>query len=196
VWVVKLGGSLASGAHLGNWLRELAAHGRGRAVLVPGGGPFADAVRASQQRWRFSDLHAHRMAILAMRQFGLMLAGIEPALTEAPSVAAVKRVLRDDGIPVWLPDPDELDAAGILPSWDITSDSLAAWLAGALGAPGLLLVKSRRVEPDAPLEHLIRESVVDSALPGFLRRAGCTPRVMHAEDSARLEAILAKPLSS
>lgn len=190
--IVKLGGSLTSGPHLKDWLAALAEHGPGRVALVPGGGPFADAVRASQHVWDFSAVHAHRMALLAMRQFGLMLCGLEATLTEASSVAAVMRTLAEGGLPVWLPDAEELDAAGVPPSWDITSDSLAAWLAGALGASELLLVKSCRVAADAPLEQLVGDGIVDSALPRFLRRAACAVRLVQAEDSARLAGFLAR----
>jgi aspartokinase-like uncharacterized kinase len=194
--IVKLGGSLARGPYLKDWLAALAEHGRGRVALVPGGGPFADAVRESQQCWDFSDVYAHRMALLAMRQFGLMLCGLEAALIDAPSVAAVRRTLAEGGLPVWLPDAEELDSAGVPPSWDITSDSLAAWLAGALDAPELLLVKSCRGAADAPLEQLVGDGIVDPALPLFLRRAACAVRIVQAEDPARLAELLAEELPS
>ena len=42
--VVKLGGSHAFATHLRAWLDALAQAG-GNVVVVPGGGPFADAVR-------------------------------------------------------------------------------------------------------------------------------------------------------
>ena len=49
-------------------------------VIVPGGGPFADAVRALQPALGMGELVAHRMAILAMQQFGLALQALEPRL--------------------------------------------------------------------------------------------------------------------
>ena len=48
----------------------------------------------------------------------------------------------EDRTPVWL--PSTCGHPGVrqsLPSWDVTSDSLAAWLAGKLGADALLLIK-------------------------------------------------------
>ena len=76
MWVVKLGGSLARSEALRGWLAVLARAGRGRAVVVPGGGRYADAVRAEQQRWGFDDSTAHSMALLAMDQYGHQLAAI------------------------------------------------------------------------------------------------------------------------
>src|SRR3546814_1733087 len=92
LWVVKLGGSLAGGPELTGWLDALAAGG-GSIVLVPGGGPFADAVRTMQRRWSFGDATAHHLALLAMEQYGLMLAGLQPVLRPAASRAANLRRL-------------------------------------------------------------------------------------------------------
>ncbi len=70
--VVKLGGSLADSAQLPRLLRELAR--LPDLVIAPGGGPFADAVRRAQKERGFDDAAAHDMALLAMAQFGRMLA--------------------------------------------------------------------------------------------------------------------------
>ncbi len=70
--VVKLGGSLAASAHLPRLLQELAR--LPDLVIAPGGGPFADAVRRAQTERGFDDAAAHDMALLAMAQFGRMLA--------------------------------------------------------------------------------------------------------------------------
>ena len=76
MWVVKLGGSLQSFPGLRDWVRLIAEQGGGRVVLVPGGGQFADAVRAAQRTAGFDDRTAHGMALFAMEQYGLMLAAL------------------------------------------------------------------------------------------------------------------------
>lgn len=141
--VVKLGGSHAGSAALRPWLRAVAT-AAGRVVLVPGGGPFADAVRAAQARLGFDDATAHAMALLAMGQFALLLASLEPALVLAESPTAIAGALAERRVPVWTPPPSLGPADGVPASWDVTSDSLALLLAGWLGAPALLLVKQRR----------------------------------------------------
>ena len=73
VTIVKLGGSLARTPHCAAWLDTLAAWG-GPLILVPGGGPFADCVRVAQAAIGFDDAAAHRMALLAMEQFAIVLA--------------------------------------------------------------------------------------------------------------------------
>lgn len=141
MWVVKLGGSLSFTSNLKQWLESLREYGKGKVVLVPGGGRFADQVREYQRYWAFDDKLAHRMAILAMHQTGLLFLGIEPSL-KLSRTGEIKRILSQHKIPVWLPDVKELDRDGVPASWEITSDSLAAWLAGKLGAERLVLVKS------------------------------------------------------
>src|SRR5262245_16671636 len=100
--VVKLGGSLAFSDALRPWLKALAGCA-GHVVVVPGGGPFADAVRVAQPKMGFDDRAAHHMALIAMEQYGRALVGLGENLILAGSVAAIERALRDGRVPVWAP---------------------------------------------------------------------------------------------
>src|SRR6476646_6107739 len=95
ITVVKLGGSQARSSHLASWLDVLSRCG-GRAVIVAGGGPFADAVRTTQPAMGFDDRAAHHMALLAMEQYAVALASLQPRFTLAASVAAIRHALRAD----------------------------------------------------------------------------------------------------
>jgi aspartokinase-like uncharacterized kinase len=148
--VVKVGGGLAAipgalGAACAA-VTDLAR--RHRVVVVPGGGPFADAVREFDRREGLGDDAAHWMAILATDQYAHLLAqrieravlveergGIGPAVGAGrPAVLAPYRWMR---------------SADVLPhSWDATSDSVAAFIAGALDAEHLVLVKPRDGRPE------------------------------------------------
>jgi aspartokinase-like uncharacterized kinase len=183
VTVVKLGGSHAFAPHLQEWLAALAECG-GRVVLVPGGGPFADAVRTAQPRMGFGDRAAHHMALLAMEQFGCSLASFGPPYAPAASEAAMRRLLARRQVPVWMPSRMALAAADIPASWDVTSDSLAAWLAGRIGAKRVLLVKAAEAAA-APLSagELIAGGVVDPAFARFLAASGVQASVTGPADS-------------
>jgi 5-(aminomethyl)-3-furanmethanol phosphate kinase len=171
LWIVKLGGSLAHSPQLRRWLAVLAGAG-GAVVIVPGGGPFADQVRALQKRRRFDDATAHHMALLAMEQYGRMLAGFQQGLCAAASRAEIARARRAGLTAVWMPTRMALADPAIPASWDITSDSLAAWLARKLRADRLVLVKSvATAESSVPAAVLARRGVVDPAFPGYLARA-------------------------
>ena len=144
-WVVKLGGSFGMAETLPYWLEALAGC---RVVVAPGGGLFADTVRTAQRRWGFADRLAHRLAIIAMRQYGLMLHGLCPRLETADAIDALAAGL-PQGAAVWLPGEEILEDTRIEASWRVTSDSLAAWLADRIGAERLLLIKSATPPPGA-----------------------------------------------
>jgi dihydroneopterin aldolase len=121
----------------------------------------------------FDDRAAHEMALLAMEQYGCALVSLGKGLTLAASAIAIRRVLRAGGVPVWSATAMVRAAEDIPCSWEVTSDSLAAWLAGKIGAPRVLLVK--HVEPPAgPLRaaDLVADGVVDPAFTRFLRASG------------------------
>lgn len=172
MWVVKLGGSLASTRALLDWLDVLGKPSECGVVIVPGGGAFADQVRKVQRTWRFNDIAAHRMAILAMRQYGLMLNALCPQIAVTDDIETLSACRRKSPAVIWLPDPRPLEQAGIPSSWDVTSDSIAAWLAGRLEATHLGLVKSLAVDSaEVNVNDMAEKEIVDRAFPGFLRAA-------------------------
>ena len=85
MWVIKLGGSLLGSPELLKWLEVLTRYGDGKIVIVPGGGIFADAVRESQKLSNSSDAVAHKMAVMAMDQYAVLMTGLNPALVTAES---------------------------------------------------------------------------------------------------------------
>ena len=125
---------------MGEWIAALALSSL-PLVVVPGGGPFADQVRDAQKRMDFSDNAAHAMAILAMDQFGYVILDRHERLAPARSLEEIEQAVEAGKIPVWLPSALAIFVPDIRASWDITSDSLAAWLAGKLAADALLLIK-------------------------------------------------------
>jgi aspartokinase-like uncharacterized kinase len=170
--VVKLGGSLAEAGSLRAWLDPLIENGAGRCVVVPGGGIFADAVRTGQTAFRFSDGAAHRMALLAMEQYALLLADLAPMLRPCASEGEIAAALASRAVALWRPCAMVEADPGVAASWEVTSDSLAAWLARRLGAAKLVLVKSARLPP-RPHDPaaLARLGIVDAAFPAYMREA-------------------------
>jgi dihydroneopterin aldolase len=187
MWVIKLGGSLARSPLLPSWLDTLADHGGGRVVVVPGGGPFADLVRAEQLRMGFDDDAAHWMAILAMEQYGFMLAASRPRFRVAALRAELDDVLIRGLVPVWLAYPMVVRDTGLPRTWDVSADSLALWLARELGADTLLLVKSVAVRGErADIGALVRAKVVDAHFPRLARGYAGALRILGPDASATL----------
>lgn len=167
--VVKLGGSLAHSGALIKCLDAIEQKYQGGAVvIVPGGGAFADQVRIAQNHWQFDDKTAHAMALLAMQQMALMLKGLKPDFAIAGSISTIQEQLSQQKVVIWSPDIIELDNAGIQATWDITSDSLAAWLAKALSAKELMLVKSANINSSFSIRELAEQNIVDKAFCDFL----------------------------
>jgi aspartokinase-like uncharacterized kinase len=180
--VVKVGGGLDRGAGddalraLCTVLGELGKHHA--LLVVPGGAGFADAVREADRRFGLRAATSHRMAILGMEQFGWLLSDLIPGAERCGELARAV-----SGRPtVLLPARLALDA---LPaSWEVTSDSIAAWVAGQVGADRLVLVKEvdglfaawpARGHPLARLTvaelAALRPGGVDAYLPTALERA-------------------------
>jgi 5-(aminomethyl)-3-furanmethanol phosphate kinase len=160
--VVKVGGGLARDpAALRAWCAQLAECGTRHALLVvPGGGAFADAVRAHDRRFGLPDETAHWMAILAMDQFGWALADLVPGALLRVDLAPV----RPGAVAILLPYALLRERDPLPASWDVTADSIAAWVAGAAGARRLVLVKAAAGRDPA--------EVTDPHLPAALREAG------------------------
>ncbi len=169
IWVVKIGGSLLGSPELERWLEIFAKFSDGNIVIVPGGGLFADAVRDAQKLSKMSDASAHRLAVLAMDQYGLLMASMNPELAIARSEMEIdERTWQHRGI-VWLPSQMVLADDSIPQSWDVTSDSIAAWLAEKLGAQHLVLVKSDKPdESELCLRMRTKNGRVDRAFSDFV----------------------------
>ena len=191
--IVKFGGSHIGGPHIKPWLSAI-ANKAGAIVIVPGGGPFAEVVRSAQASLGYDDGAAHRMALMAMAQFGRALENLNPALRLAASRSAMWRALKDGKVPVW--SPEAMSTAAALPeTWALTSDSLSAWLAGELGARNLLLVKHSRHEGAAvDVRRLVAEGVVDSLFPRYLKESGVRAWLAAPAESARLAEGLRRPI--
>ncbi len=152
--VVKLGGSLAEGdanpQRLMTTLVRLAR--RHRLLVVPGGGEFAETVRGAFARLHLSEGAAHRMALLAMDQYGLLLTDLTPGSTAVTSLAEARAVVAAGRLPVLLPSAAIWAADPLENSWRVTGDAIAAWVAGVVGAR--LLVMAKAVDTNGSLSAL------------------------------------------
>jgi aspartokinase-like uncharacterized kinase len=175
--IIKLGGSLlAKGRELVQLLREYAERTAHQLVIVPGGGPFADAIRNIANLEGVSDEAAHWMAVLAMHQYGLFLADGDPAV---PTIEHLEEVPAAGPLCIILP-LNILKADDTLPhSWDVTADTIAAFIAAKLGERSFIKVTDvdgmldengvviERIRPRELIEQGHR-GCIDAALPRFL----------------------------
>ena len=162
--VIKLGGSLTQSGQLIACLNHIADSAAQQTVIVPGGGEFANQVRLAQQQWAFNDYAAHHMAILAMQQMALLLNALQPDWRLLNSLDALAR---HHSISIWFPEIALLNQQAIPASWAITSDSLAAWLAGKLSATTLELIKSAPCPANTSLKAFVEQGILDTAFLNY-----------------------------
>lgn len=141
--LIKVGGSLYHQPELravaAAWAKLAKVY---RLLLLPGGGPFADQVRAAAARFHLSDSAAHWMAILAMDQYAYLLADLTPQATLVRDLAAAAATCAAGGLAILAPSALLLQSDPLPHSWHTTSDSIAAWLAQYSRIRLLILLKS------------------------------------------------------
>ena len=180
--VVKVGGGLLGKAGAFELVIEaLTAFRRGRRIVVlPGGGPFADAVRQMFKRANIGEDAAHWMAVLGMDQYAHALAARLPESALVDGEGGIAAAVQAARLPVLAPYR-WLRAADPLPhSWEVTSDSIAAWLAGQVGARRVVLIKPAPADP---------AKLVDSFFLRTLPR-GVEHLVVTADDLGQLDVAL------
>jgi aspartokinase-like uncharacterized kinase len=185
--VVKIGGGLLRADGLDGLRRacaevtEIAA--RRPVLVVPGGGPFADAVRAVDTELGLSDEVAHALALRAMDQLGVLLAEL------LPGAELLTRLIPPRALGLLMAAPAFADRPDVPESWAVTSDSLAVLAAAAIGADEAVLLKpvaglmARWPSDEPPMSALTGSELhalqargggraVDPYLPEAVRRTG------------------------
>ena len=168
MWIVKLGGSLIGSPALKAWLDKLVQFGDGKVVIVPGGGLFADAVRNAQSKTGVDDETAHQMALVAMDQYASLMTGLNPKLALASSELEIAECGWQHRAIVWKPSAMVLAEECLPKTWDLTSDSLAAWLAAKLNAEHLLVVKSVASQVGFGIEDLEANGMLDACFSSYV----------------------------
>ena len=187
--VVKVGGSLGRRrTPLRGIVRRLAALARRRRVLVvPGGGVFADLVRSERKRLGLGAEAAHRMALRATDQYGLLLASLHPRAAPVTGIEAARRVAASGRLAILLPAALVDRTPSLERTFRLTSDAIAAWVAGRAGAERLALLKAVRGIALSFSERrtaalLARRGIVDPLFPHLLP-AGIAVEVLDGRGS-------------
>lgn len=164
--VLKIGGSLFERAP--EILERVKSLG-GDILIVPGGSSFADTVREIYHKRSISDDTAHWMAILAMEEYAYYLSG-------RTGISLSASLSKGRGVRIVLPY-DIIRRHDVLPhSWDVTSDTIAAWMASRLKSKLVkvtdvdgIFYNGRLLESvnASQLAHM-GETCVDRAMPGYL----------------------------
>jgi 5-(aminomethyl)-3-furanmethanol phosphate kinase len=174
--VVKVGGSLYDLPDLGPRLRRWLAEQAPRPVLiVPGGGPAADVIRAYDRTHQLGEEACHWLALAMLAVNARFLAALLPgaAISASPREENAATILDMHAFAL----ADEKRPGRLPHRWDITSDSLAVRVAQLTQAEELLLLKSTSWSGD--WHAAARQGIVDCWFPEAMRRAtGLKARVI------------------
>lgn len=205
--VLKIGGSLAENPanlrklcqHISHWANEQ------KMVIVPGGAEFADTVRKIDKKCGMSNEAAHKMAILAMDQYGLLLSDIILNSYVSYDLKEINNSPKGK-IPILLPSQHIFREDPLENSWNVTSDSIAAYFADVLHAKNLILVtdvdgiflkdpktgKTRLFETitTKELQSWNKRTSVDKGLPEILQETKVKCFVVNGNYPERIKQIL------
>ena len=206
--VLKIGGSLVEDPvslfRLSKELSDLAkTH---RIVVVPGGGEFADIVRRLDKTYELSKTVAHKLAILAMDQYGLFLSEIIPASYVSHDIEEISNSVKGT-IGVFLPSKLMFLKDPLEHSWDVTSDSITAYIASMLDAKKFVLVTDvdgifsddpnqnmdAKCIKDISVKELLgwnKRTCVDKTLPKILLETNLDCFVVNGKHPERIKYIL------
>jgi hypothetical protein len=177
--IVKVGGSLYN--QIPDLAPILIASDR-PLFIIPGGGPFADLVR----QVRVNNDAAHWMAIAAMEQYGWFISSFGILTTDRIAVPLTTTIL----LPYRC-----LRLTDILPhTWDVTSDTIAAWVAGTLHLDLLLLKSIDGIFINGILQEQVNgpveSDIVDPCLIPFVIKNTVKTTIINGSQPDRVEKYL------
>lgn len=207
--VIKVGGSLSEKPEaLKALCAELSRIAKEHSVVVvPGGGKFADAVREYDKKFRLPPLVAHRLAIVAMDQYGIVLSQLIPDSCMCNTLENAQSFSKMGKVTIFLPSRLMFQDDAIETSWDATSDSIAAHIAGKLNAKKVILVTNvdgiftkdpkkhadAKLMPEVSVPDLMRRgrrTSVDKFLPKVLSKNPVDCYVVNGKHPERIKAVL------
>ncbi|MBS7658862.1 MAG: hypothetical protein QW487_07790 [Candidatus Bathyarchaeia archaeon] len=198
--VLKFGGSLSKDPvklkklciKSSKWAKEKSL------TIVPGGGKFADIIRDFDEILNLPALKTHEMAILAMDLYGLLLASLTPNSQPVKSLRKCIKLSRKGVLPIILPY-ETCIKANFKPSWNVTSDTLSAYIAALLKAEKLILIKDvdgiydekGKILKVASLNWLKKnKSCLDKFFPKIIEKVKIESYVVNGFYPDRIEKIL------
>lgn len=170
-YIVKLGGSLMDRAPE---ITATLAGSKKNITVVPGGGEFADRIRNMD----LDDDTSHWMAVLAMEQYGFYLSSLGlPEKFEPKKTPGVSVLLPYS----WIRKTDPLPH-----SWDVTSDTISAWVAHETGCPLIILKSTNGLSKDGNHIAIVSEPAdypeCDPCLVPYVLENGIEAAVINGRD--------------
>jgi aspartokinase-like uncharacterized kinase len=169
--VIKLGGSLLGLPDLPARLRNIRADfSRPRSVLLCGGGETVEQIRRWDRAYGLGEEASHWIALRALTINALVLERAAPLVEHVESSGSFEAVWSSGKVPLYdahafIRDVDESAPDPLPRRWRVTSDSIAARMAAALGAGEVVLLKSVTAPEGITIAEAARQGIVDAHFP-------------------------------
>ena len=176
VTVLKLGGSLLDLADLPDRLRAVFAKLDGdQPLLICGGGDAANVVRRWHDAHGLDEEQSHLLAMESIRLNQRLLLTLMPELELVSNRAAAESAWTRGRVPLldlmsFVSIEEAAHDTGVKPlphTWNVTSDSLSAWVTIRWPASRLVLLKSVELPPIESLSQATEAGLVDDFFPAL-----------------------------
>jgi len=209
--VIKVGGSVLldhidSVKSLFHTVSEQGRHLR--LIVVPGGGSLANEVRRMDKEYNLTDSTAHFMAILAIDQNAYMINQFLEGSRVVFDPSDARRTTKGHQVAILAPFRLMLNRDPLPHSWNVTSDSIAAYIAKTVKAEKLILLKDvdgvytedpkktkdanliEKVTASELIDTMTKPTCIDKMLPKVLRYSRVKAHIVNGLFPERLESIL------
>jgi aspartokinase-like uncharacterized kinase len=179
-----------------------------RVIVIPGGGSLANEVRRMHKECNLSDSTAHLMAILAMDQNAFMINQFLEGSRVVFDLSDAKRTTKGHRVAVLAPFRLMFNRDPLPHSWNVTSDSIAGYIAKSVRAEKLILLKDvdgictddprkvndasliEKVTASELIETMTKPTCIDKMLPKVIRHSKFKTHIVNGLFPERLENIL------
>lgn len=193
VVIYKVGGSLFTLPNLATRIRDIASQRPGtKPLLIAGGGSTANLVRQWDRIHNLGEERSHWLALKSLRLNQALLLDLLPDAIVVSDKKDAIRAWENGTLPI--ADAHEFLSAAEscgnrLPHcWDVTSDSIAAWLALRLEASELILLKSTSMPEQGTVHTAIDLELVDPYFPQLADQVRRISWVNLRSDQPKIEA--------
>lgn len=196
--IIKLGGSLQEkGREIIRFLSDYAETKADIVIIIPGGGHFVKWIKGLSEQEVISDDAAHWMAVLGMHQYGFYLAD-GSGIAIAESEEELRNVVH---IGLLLPYNLLKEDDSLPHTWNVTSDTIAAFVANKVGETSFI----KLTDVDGLMDDngiLVRQShakamiknahtgCVDAELPLFLMQNEMSCTIVNGNFTERIIAVI------
>lgn len=170
----KIGGSLLDWSDFPDRLQKFLDQLDAPAVLLVGGGGCADIVRQWDRIYNLGEEKSHHLAIHSLSLTAQLLVTLLQDASLVSNQEQLDLAIANQHIAVlepgcWIESMEASSSVELPHHWNVTSDTIALWLAAKLGMNRLILLKSVDFPSEIGLETAAQAGLIDAGFPTMFK---------------------------